>query len=126
VDEKLSHKVRGLSLEVGEGKDGKKRGWQRSSISGSRRTFLLLATTGEHPFFEEEASNILDARERAIPFAATRSVTRTGTPHVRIGTARYEELKVEFKELALRVSADELATAPALTFGALRAGEAPR
>src|SRR5579883_2013375 len=108
VDEKLVEKY-----EVGLSKWAKARrkrkGEAKVQYLRYERTFLLLATAGKHPFFEEEAGNILDARERAIPFRGYSVGYKGGHPHVRIGTARYEGLKREFVESALRLSAEELA-----------------
>jgi len=92
VDEKLVTKYE-VSLSKWAKARRKKRGLAKVQYLRFERTFLLLATTGEHPFFEEEASNILDARERAIPFRATRSVTRTGTRTSALGPRGNEELK---------------------------------
>ena len=87
----------------------KRRGFAKLQYLRYERTFLLLATAGEHPFFADEGTNILDARERAIPFRGYSVGYKDGHPHVRIGTARYEALKVEFREAALRLTAEELA-----------------
>ncbi len=108
VDEKLVRKY-----EVGLSKWAKarrkKKGEAKLQYLRHERTFLLLATAGTHPFFDEEAGNIMDARERPIPFRGYSVGYKDGHPHVRIGTTRYEALKAEFREVALRLSAEELA-----------------
>ena len=50
-----------------------------------RRAFVLLATPGKHPFFEEERKLIRDVREVPIKFGGYAVSYRAGHPHVRIG-----------------------------------------
>lgn len=75
------------------------------------RFFVLLATHGQHPFFEEEAKLIRDARRVAIKFAGYSISYRGGHPHVRIEQEQYKYLKAYFQELALHRSGDKLARA---------------
>ncbi len=83
--------------------------------------FVILATEGRHSFLFEERNVIRDIRETPVTIAGY-SVSlrpggrrRDGTPdpklraHVRIGTARYRELKSYFVELARHRRADALA-----------------
>jgi len=76
------------------------------------RFFLLLATQGQHPFFQREAKNIVDIRERPLQFAGHSIgfvVNRgIGHPSVRIARSRFEELKRLFADQSLRLSAEEL------------------
>src|SRR5436190_4966269 len=48
-----------------------------------RRVFVLLATSGKHPFFEEEREFVRDVRKIPIKFAGYAISYRSGHPHVR-------------------------------------------
>ena len=72
------------------------------------RLFVLLATHGQHAFFEEEASAIRDARKTPIRFRGYSISYRGGHPHVRIDQEEYKRLKAYFLELALHRSAERL------------------
>jgi len=72
------------------------------------RLFILLATHGVHPFFEEEASSIRDARKTPIRFRGYSISYRGGHPHVRIDQEEYKRLKAYFLELALHRSVERL------------------
>jgi len=65
------------------------------------RIFLLLATHGEHLFFEEEKAKIRDCREAPIKFASYSIGFRGGHVQVRIERETEQELKAYFKERAL-------------------------
>lgn len=65
------------------------------------RIFLLLATHGEHPFFEEERTRIRDCREAPIKFASYAISFRGGHAHVRIDRETERELKAYLQEAAL-------------------------
>ena len=65
------------------------------------RIFLLLATHGEHPFFEEEQTRIRDCRETPIKFASYSIGFRGGHVQVRIERETEKELRAYFKERAL-------------------------
>lgn len=73
------------------------------------RFFLLLATHGEHQFFEEERKVMRDARREPIRFAGYSVSYRGGHPHVRIERTEYRVLKDRLLGLALRRTAGELA-----------------
>jgi hypothetical protein len=66
-----------------------------------RRAFVLLATPGKHPFFEEEGKLIRDAREVPIKFGGYAVSYRAGHPHVRIEQTRYLELKAYLSDAAI-------------------------
>jgi len=72
------------------------------------RFFILLATHGTHPFFEEEASSIRDARKTPIRFRGYAISYSNGHPHVRIEQEEYKRLKAYFLELAPHRSAERL------------------
>ena len=65
------------------------------------RIFLLLATHGEHPFFEEERTRIRDCRETPIKFASYAIGFRGGHVQVRIERETEKDLKAFFRERAL-------------------------
>jgi hypothetical protein len=65
------------------------------------RIFLLLATHGEHPFFEAERTRIRDCREAPIKFASYSIGFRGGHAQVRIERETEKELKAFFKTRAL-------------------------
>lgn len=101
--------------------------WRRKKLGKANvryvrcgRFFLLIATKGEHGFFEEEA-NIRDIRKAPIKFNGySISFRRDGRPtanattiqyrvHVRIEKERFKELTAEFEAIGIRMSADRLA-----------------
>jgi hypothetical protein len=73
-----------------------------------RQAFVLLATSGKHPFFEEERKLIRDVREVPIKFGGYAVSYRAGHPHVRIEQARYLELKAYLSDLAIHRGRDWL------------------
>jgi hypothetical protein len=90
------------------------------------RHFLLLATHGQHPFFDSEEKNIRDARKTPIKFAGYSISVKQGgfqrklspgeTPkrdtklrvHVQIGQQQYQVLKAFFVDMAKRVSDEKI------------------
>lgn len=72
------------------------------------RFFVLLSTPGKHPFFEQEAKQILDCRKTPIKHGGY-AVSYTGR-HVRVRIEReqYNLFKAYFSDLALRRSAKTL------------------
>lgn len=85
------------------------------------RLFVLLATHGQHTFFEEERASIRDARrvplrvgDYSISYrrggrTREKAPDRKWHSHVAINRRRVVELKAHFGELALRLSAERLA-----------------
>ena len=70
------------------------------------RSFLLLATHGKHPFFDNEGSLIRDAREQPIKFGGYAVSFRNGHPHVRIEQRQYLELKAFLADGAVHRKAE--------------------
>lgn len=66
-----------------------------------RRSFVLLATHGKHPFFDREGSLVRDAREVPIKFGGYAISYRNGHPHVRIEQRQFLELKSYFSEVSI-------------------------
>lgn len=87
------------------------------------RFFVILATRGRHPFFEEEADGIRDIRRVPLRFAGYSISYRRGGrtregerdprwhAHVEIERSRYLELKAHLLHLAAHRSAEKLALA---------------
>jgi hypothetical protein len=87
------------------------------------RTFVLLATKGEHDFFQAEAQSIRDMRHVPLKYGGYAisyrrgGRTRDGQPdgklhaHVEIERRRYLLMKARFLELATHRSAETLALA---------------
>lgn len=108
VDEKLI-----LTYDIGVTKWA--RAWRKSQGRASmqylrcERFFVLLATHGEHAFFEREAGQVRDARRAPIRIAGY-SVSYRGThPHVRIEQGEYLRLKAHLCELARHWAGDIVA-----------------
>lgn len=64
------------------------------------RFFVMLATHGEHPFFEHEEKSIRDARHVPIKYGGYSVSFRGGHAHVRIEQGEFNRLKAHFLELA--------------------------
>jgi hypothetical protein len=75
------------------------------------RFFVLLATHGRHPFFEEEAARLRDLRREPFKFASYAVSHRAGHAHVRIEAQTFRDLKAYFDELATKRSAEWLGQA---------------
>lgn len=108
VDEKLLARY-----AIEQSKWSKARGWRRgrAKIQYLRygTTFVLVATEGEHPFFDDERDNIRDAREQPFRFYGYSIGYKDGHPYVRISTAQYRELVEAFLHSALTSSGETLA-----------------
>jgi hypothetical protein len=66
-----------------------------------RRVFVLIATHGEHSFFDEERANIRDLRRVPLKVGGYALSFRGGHAHVRIEREEYAKLKARFQERAL-------------------------
>lgn len=87
----------------------KRRGVAKVQYLRFRSTFILVATEGEHPFFEAEKESIRDARERPVKFYGYSIGYKDGHPFVRIATAQYKELVQAFLDAALTSPGEVLA-----------------
>ena len=78
------------------------------------RFFVILATHGEHPFFEAEGNQIHDIRKRPLPFMGYSIGCRRARhgpkwhASVRIHRTIYRELKARFEALAVHCSIEDL------------------
>ena len=107
VDEKLIARY-GIDLSKWARARRKRAGLANLQYLRFGRLFVLLATHGEHPFFEEEASSVRDARRTPIRFRGYSISYRNGHPHVRIEQDEYNRLKAYFLDVALHRSAERL------------------
>jgi hypothetical protein len=72
------------------------------------RFFVLIATRGNHAFFQEERSSIKDCRETPIKFASYAVSYRGGHAHVRVERETFRDLAAYVSELALRRDESDL------------------
>ncbi len=88
------------------------------------RTFVILATHGEHRFFEAEAANIRDARRVPIKFRGYAVSFRGGHASVRIERETFKGLKAYFEGVATKRTVenlfDEFAALPFEPYGPVR------
>lgn len=122
VDAKLIAKY---GIGVSESTRARRKQAGRANLQYLRhdRTFVILATKGEHPFFKDEAAAIRDLRHVPLKYEGYAiscrrgGRTRDGQPdgklhaHVEIERRRYLAMKARFLELATHRSADTLALA---------------
>lgn len=107
VDDKLITRYE-IDLSKWERARRKRAGLANLQYIRHGRFFVLLATHGVHPFFEEEAPSIRDARHTPIRFRGYSVSHRNGHSHVRIDQEQYKRLKAYFLDLAPHRSAAAL------------------
>lgn len=107
VDAKLIGKF-GIDVSRWERSRRKRSGLANMQYIRFERLFLLMATHGEHRFFEDEASQVRDARRSPITFEGYSISNRNGRVCVRIQTDVYLRLKAELVESACRRKVDSL------------------
>jgi hypothetical protein len=107
VDEKLIAKY---GLAIGKTSRARRKAAGLANVQYLRygRLFVLLATPGKHPFFEEEREFIRDAREVPIKFGGYSISYRAGHPHVRIEQSRYLGLKAYLADVAIHRTKERL------------------
>jgi hypothetical protein len=110
VDEKLLARYQ-IDLSKWARARRKRSGFANLQYIRFERFFVLLATHGVHPFFEEEAESIRDARKTPIRFRGYSISYRNGHPHVRIEQEEYKRLKAYFLEIEINRSAEHLGRA---------------
>lgn len=120
VDEKLISKY---EVNVSESTRARRKRAGKANLQYLRheRFFVLMATKGEHEFFQHEAGSIRDIRRVPIKFHGYSlsyrpgGRTRSGEQdprwhsHVEIERSRYKELRAHLLELAVRRSGERLA-----------------
>lgn len=122
VDEKLISKY-GIAVSESTRARRKKAGRANLQYIRHGRTFVILATKGEHPFFLEEGKLVRDFRRKALRYAGYSVTYKPGGrtkegkrdykwhSHVEIEREKYLDLRAWFSERALRDSPDKLALA---------------
>ena len=122
IDKKLIEKY-GIAVSESTRARRKKAGRANLQYIRHESTFVILATKGEHKFFEEEANLIRDIRRVPIRYAGYSLSYRRGGrkkdgsrddkwhSHVAIERQQYLELRAWFSERALRDSAKKLTLA---------------
>jgi hypothetical protein len=100
IDEKLIGRY-GISASKATRARRKALGLANVQYLRFKNKFVLLATSGKHEFFLQEAGQIRDAREVPIKMFGYAVSFRGGHPHVRIEQRRYLELKAHFVDLAV-------------------------
>lgn len=105
VDEKLIEKY---GLGIGKATRARRKAAGLANIQYLRfkHHFILLATHGTHPFFEEERQFLRDAREVPIKFGGYAISYRAGHPHVRIEERRYREMKAYLSDVSVHRQKD--------------------
>jgi hypothetical protein len=74
-----------------------------------RRLFVVMATHGQHRFFEDEGEQVRDLRRVPLKVEGYSISYREGRVQVRIEREEYGQLKDHFVKIALRRSAEALA-----------------
>lgn len=120
IDEKLISKY-GIAVSESTRARRKKAGGSNLQYIRHERTFVLLATKGDHRFFDQEAKLIRDIRRVPIRYAGYSISYKPGGrkkdgsndekwhSHVEIDRQRYLDLRAWFAEQALRQSLPRLA-----------------
>jgi hypothetical protein len=110
VDEKL---VERYQIDLSKWARARRKQLGRASVQYLRHEdfFTIIATHGEHPFFEREGRNVRDVRRRALRYAGYAVSYRGEHVQVRIDLPQYRLLKAWFEEEATRRSAESLAKA---------------
>ena len=104
VDDKLVRKY-GLDISKWARARRKRAGLANVAYLRHRRFFVLVATHGEHPFFEEERGQVEDFRRKPLKFASYSISHRGGHPHVRIEHGTVRDIEAYVLDLATRRSA---------------------
>ncbi len=107
VDSKLIEKY-GIDVSKWERARRKKAGRANLHYLRHGRHFVLIATHGLHPFFDEEAANIRDIRRVPFKLGGYSVSHRNGHASVRIDQEAYKRLKVYLTDLASRRSVEHM------------------
>jgi hypothetical protein len=107
VDAKL---IERYQVDISKWARARKKGSGQANIQYLRhgRFFVLLATHGEHRFFQEEGELVKDARRVPVKHGSYSVSHRGGHPHVRIEQGEYNRLKAYLVGLAAHRSAESL------------------
>lgn len=110
VDEKLLQKYE-IALPAWTRSRRKRQGLASVHYLRHLNFFVLLANTGAHPFFTEEARRIRDVRETPIKYGGYAVSYRGGHACVRIEEETFRELKASFVRQAVHRTPRQLARA---------------
>ena len=93
----------------------KRRGLANVHYLRHRMFFVLIATKGQHHFFEQEGPVLKDIRKEPIKYAGysisyKQGVNRRGHPSVRIHPNQYNIIKCHFLDISLVKSADQISS----------------
>lgn len=105
VDSKLIEKY-GIDVSKWERARRKKAGRANLQYLRHGRHFVLIATHGQHPFFDDEAANIRDVRRVPFKLGGYSVSHRNGHASARIDQEAYKRLKVYLSDLAPRRSVE--------------------
>lgn len=108
VDGKL---VRGYSVGISKWARARRKVGGAASMQYLRhdRFFVLLATHGEHVFFEREKGQVRDCRRCPIKYAGYSVSYRGGHAHVRIEQSEYNRLKAYLLDVGVHRRVDLVA-----------------
>lgn len=107
VDEKLIHRY-GVACSKWARARKKRAGFANLQYVRLERTFVIVATHGEHPFFDLEGEGVRDFRRVSLKVGGYSVSVRGGHAHVRIELEEYRRLKAYLVELATHRSAEAL------------------
>jgi hypothetical protein len=113
IDRKL---IRQYGIDVSKWTRARRKKGELANLHYLRfeRFFVLLASHGEHPFFEAEADQLMDIRKHPLHFMGYSIGCRRGRQDrslhasVRIHRRLFGELKKQFERTAVHRSAEEL------------------
>lgn len=117
VDRKLTAKY-GVTCDRVRALREYRRGKAKVKYLRWRDRFVLLATDGESPLFEEERP--VDLRERSIRLGDYTVMVVEGRPSVRLTAYRYRRLRGEVLTAALSPKAERLLMVPRLKYPGVR------
>lgn len=100
VDAKLAEKY-ALAISKWTRARRKRAGLANVAYLRHRRFFVLLATHGEHRFFEDERGQVQDFRRRPLKFGSYAISHRGGHPHVRIEEQTARDIEAYLLEHAV-------------------------
>lgn len=108
IDQKLLTKY-GIALSKYQRCRRKKYGQANIQYLRYQQHFALLATSGQHPFFEQEQTAIQDARRHPLHCFGYRLTYRNGHALVGLDKETYRQLEAYFLNLALHRQAKSIA-----------------
>lgn len=105
VDAKLIERY-GIDISKWTRARRKQAGWASIQYLRFSRLFVLLATHGDHPFFEQEGDRVRDARRVPLKVFGYSISLKRNHAHVRIEREEFKRLKARVLELGLHRRAE--------------------